>query len=176
MKKKKQPKQPVKQLSPNEYIITKARTLPIYKCWINSYWLESGLTTVIVARQHSNCNFTIGVYRIDTFKYGLFKSYVFFNRNKDLLDDLVLHLVEDNSDIAMIVEIDYTLVHNIIYGGEAFAKAKGYKPDKAFEISKYILKENDGSIEYIEINFGKNEGREQLINEGQELYIDKIQR
>ncbi len=173
MVKKKQHK-PQVQLSANDYIKTKARLLPIYKCFINSYWEVSGLTVILVARQHINGHFTIGIYRIDTFSRGLFKSYAIFNRNKDSYDRLVESVVPKDCEFGTTVEIDYTLAHNIIYGAEALAKANGYKPEKTFETSKYILKENDGSIEYIEINFGKNAKREQemIDNDGVDDYLN----
>ncbi|MEI6823483.1 MAG: hypothetical protein WCL51_16245 [Bacteroidota bacterium] len=174
MTKKKQHNQPIKQLSPNEYIKTKARSLPIYKCFINSYWLHSALTVILVARQHPNGHFTIGIYRIDTFSRGLFKSYAIFNRDKDSYDRLVECIVPKDCEFGTVVEIDYTLAHNVIYGAEALAKTNGYKPDKAFEISKYILMENDGSVEYIEINFGKNATRERDMkdNDGVDDYLN----
>ncbi len=177
MTKKKQSKQQARQLSSEEYIKTKARSLPIYKCYINSYWLLSGLTVILVARQHPNGNFTLGIYRLDTFSRGLFKTYSFFNRNKDFYDGMVESVVPKNNDNCMSVEIDYALAHNVIYGAEALAKANGYKPEKDFEISKYILKENDGSIEYIEINFGKNAQREQemIDNNGIDDYLNDFE-
>ena len=176
MMKKKQYKQPVHQLSPNQYIKTKARSLPIYKCYINSYWIELALTTILVARQHTNGNFTIGYYRIDTFKRGLFKSKAFFNRPKETLAEMLEILVPKDSEHATVVEIDYALAHNIIYGGNALTKTNGLKPDKDFEISKYILEENDGKIEYIEINFGNNELREQerKKNNGIDIYEEYL--
>ena len=157
---KKKATQTQRQLSPDEYIRTKARELPIYKCYINSYWLETGLTDIIIARQHKNGNFTIGFYIVDTFYKGLFKSGAYFNFTKAQLKELTGFLVKNVEDKYTIVEIDYSLAHNIIYGGLEFAEKKGYAPGKDFELSKYILEENDGKIEHIEIGFGKNEFRE----------------
>ncbi len=167
--KKKQPA----QLSGVNYIKTKARTLPIYKCYINSYWIETALTVIVIGRQHTNGNFTFGVYLVDTFNKGLFKSSVAFNQKKEVFDDMVANVVPKDCETDMVVEIDYTLAHNIIYGGYDLAKRNGYKPDKDFEISRFILEENDGKIEYIEINFGKNEGRDKIVkdNDGEDIYI-----
>ena len=157
MTKKKQPP----QLSPVEYIRTKARLLPIYKCYINSYWIEAAMAGIVIARQHKNGNFTIGVYFVDTFRRGLFKSAYFFSKDESFLENLKDNMVSNVSDRAMVVEIDYALTHNIIYGSIAFASTQGFKPIKDFEISKYLLEEDDGKIEHIDITFGKNEGREQ---------------
>ena len=169
-------KQPVKQLSPYEYIKTKARSLPIYKCYINSYWILTSLASIVIARKHVNGNFTFGMYFIDTYNKGLMSSMAQFNQSKEALDDLIEHLVDKDNKSFMTVEIDYTLAHNIIYGGYELSIKNGYVPDKEFEISKYILKENDGTIEYIEINFGINENREKIVkdNNGEDVYIKDI--
>ena len=150
-----------RQLSPIDYIKTKARQLPIYNCYVNSSWVETGLTSLVVSRQHKNGNFTLGYYFIDTYWKGLFKSGTYFNFTKAQLDELVGFIIKGMEDKYMIVEIDYSLAHNIIYGGLEFAEKKGYSPGKGFELSRYILEENDGKIEYIELSFGKNEFREE---------------
>ena len=172
MTKKKQPP----QLSRVNYIKTKARALPLYKCYINSYWNDAGLATVLVVRQHTNGNFAFGIYFVDVFNKGLMKSTAQFHQTKIALDDLIEHIVSKDSKSFIIVEIDYALAHNIIYGGHDLTIKNGYKTDKEFETSKYILEENDGTIEYIEINFGKNEYREKIVkeNNGEDVYIKDI--
>jgi len=175
MTKKKQNNQQARPLSPVEYIKTKARTLPIYKCYINSYWIQTSLTVVVIGRLHTNGNFTFGVYFIDTYNKGLFHSCATFNQKKEVFDDIIAHIVPKECETDMVVEIDYTLAHNIIYGGYDLAKRNGYKPDKDFEISKYILEDNDGTIEYIEINFGKNKERDEIVNKnGEDVYIKSL--
>ena len=165
-------KQPVKQLSPNEYIKTKARSLPIYKCYINSYWYETEFAYIIVSRQHTNGNFTFGMYFMDIYGRGLYQSNEFFNKTKEFMDDLVYHLIPDEKKTTSIIEIAYSLAHNLIYGAAAFALKLGYKPEKNFEITKFILEEDNGVIEFIEIGFGKNEKLAQL--EKDENDIKKI--
>jgi hypothetical protein len=44
----------VHQLSPENYIRTKARTLPIYKCLVTPNWQDMGMANVIVMRKHVN--------------------------------------------------------------------------------------------------------------------------
>ena len=170
--KKKQPP----QLSRAKYLKTKVRTLPIYKCYINSFWILTSLACVIVTRQHPNGNFALGVYFIDTYNKGLYNSNMTFNQTKEELEDFKEHMVSKNDKQFMLIEIDYGLAHNIIYGGYDFAKSKGYLADKFFEFSKYILEENNGTIEYIEINFGKNEHRDKIVkdNNGEDTYIKGI--
>jgi hypothetical protein len=40
-------KQLTKQLSPENYIKTKARTLPLDKCYVNDEWREAGRGSVL---------------------------------------------------------------------------------------------------------------------------------
>jgi len=52
----------IQMLSPENYIRKKARTLPIYECWLNTDWEESGMATVVIARRHTNENITFCLY------------------------------------------------------------------------------------------------------------------
>jgi hypothetical protein len=40
----------IQMLSPENYIRQKARTLPLYECWINAEWNEGKMATLIVAQ------------------------------------------------------------------------------------------------------------------------------
>ncbi len=143
-----------KQLKPLEYIKSKARTLPIYKCYINTDWMEKGLASILVARQHINGKFTFGFYIIDTFCKGLVISTVKFNVIEEEMEDFIATYIPQKEEFFTQINIDYTLAHNIIYGAIAFAEDYKYKPDKSFEITKYILEEDDENVELIEIEFG----------------------
>ena len=153
MTKKKQQK-PKPQLDPIEYIKTKSRTLPIGKCYINSNWYEKGLASIIVTRQHTTGNFTVGMYIVDTFCKGVAETYMLFNgSSEDLRLNIELHIPPEG-ELITLMEVDYILAHNIIYGAIAFAEENGYKPHKDFEITKKILEEDNEDIELIEIEFG----------------------
>ena len=54
-----------KPLSPENYIKTKSRLLPINKCYITKDWKQQGMGNIIVARIHRSGNFTFGGYLID---------------------------------------------------------------------------------------------------------------
>lgn len=51
--------------------------------------------------------------------------------------------------------MNYTLVHNIIYGAIEFADDLGFKPTKDWKVSKYIL-EDDDNVAFEIVNFGKD--------------------
>jgi hypothetical protein len=48
------------------------------------------------------------------------------------------------------------LAHNVIYGATAYAEDLGFRPDKDFAVTQYILAEDDESVELIEIEFGRD--------------------
>ena len=173
MAKKKQQKTQAK-LNPIEYIKTKARTLPIYKCYINTDWQEKGLAHIIIARQHSNGKFTFGVYVVDTFCKGLDGTTARFNEGIEVLEDYSADYIPQKEEFLTLINIDYVLAHNIIDGAIAFAEEYGYKPQKNFEITQYILEEDTEDIELMEIEFGVD-GKPMLIdrtNEEEEINDD----
>ncbi len=153
MTKKKQHKQPIKQLSPYEYIKTKARTFPISKCYINSDWIDMATANIVIARQKPSGNFILGVYCLEFLGKGLVIARAFTNMTQANIDEFLEKMAPKKLEVNMVVEIDYALAHNIIYGVVALARNKKYKPDAEFECSKYILEEDDAKIEKIDIEF-----------------------
>lgn len=147
---KKKGKKPVQMnTSPESYIKTRARNLPIGKCYINESWKQRGFATIIVTRNHTNGNFTFGVYLVDTFCLGVKDSMYDFNSYEKYLD-----LLDKFDKQHPMIEIDYSLAHNIIYGSLKYAASLGFKPAKSFEISQNILEEADARIKSSKIKFG----------------------
>ncbi len=141
-------------LSPEKYIKQKARTLPIYECWVNSEWAEDGLANITVARQHTGGNFTLGLYLIDTKCLGVKDANYFFNMSPVEYREFLDHQRE-----AMDIEnIDYKLAHNIIFAGLEYADDYDFKPHPDFAVAKYILEDDTDDIELIEIGCGDDEG------------------
>jgi len=137
--------------SPENYIKTRARSLPIEVCYINENWKETGLASIIVVRKHTNGNFTFGIFLVDIFALGTKDTFYLFNAEKHKLDEI---LEKANSE--RMIETDYVLAHNIIYGANVFAEENGFRPCKEFDITQFILEEDTDDIEFIEIEFGKN--------------------
>jgi hypothetical protein len=142
-------KQQAKPLSPENYIKTKARTLPIHKCLIINNWKEIGMSQVAIIREHKTGNITFAVYLVDLFALGVKDSACNFNQPKSVIAD-----IESRADF---VEIPYSLAHNIVYGSIKFAAKHGFKSHKDFEkLGKYILEPDDEKIPFIEVEFGKD--------------------
>ena len=142
------------KLSPEKYITTKARSLEIYKCWLNTSWKDSGMAQIVVARQHPQGTFTLGIYLVDTWCRGVFDSFYRFSIDSIELEDLIDHSTEAYD--GNFQETDYNTVHNIIYGAEEYAFELGIRPCKEWGISQYILEEDNDDIPLIEIEFGRD--------------------
>lgn len=55
------------------------------------------------------------------------------------------------------VQLDYELVHNIIYGGNEYAEEHGFKILKDFtKLTRYIMEIDDERIPLINLEFGKD--------------------
>src|SRR5438067_1724693 len=110
------------QLSPEKYIQTRARSLPIYKCLVNSEWVDSKMASVIVMRKHTNGNVTVGFYLVDLYCLGIKDTFYFFNEPEEYVTERL------NAMPDFFEEIDYNLAHNIIYAGHDFAAEFDIEP------------------------------------------------
>ena len=146
-KKKKQGGQPT-QLSPKKYILTRARTLPIYKCLITKDWETAGMATVVVMRKHVNNHITAGFYLVDLLSLGVKDTHFEFNVTEEYINDML----DETIDIRD--EADYVLAHNIIYGAVSFAEDFNIEPHKDFDVTQYILEEDTDAIALLDIPFG----------------------
>ena len=128
--------------------------MPIDKCYLNTNWQVTGISDIIVTRKHSNGNYTIGQYRVDTLGIGLQNTVGRFNEKEEFLNLIIDDLRSDVTEDNIYLEVDYALVHNIIYGAIAFAEERSFKPHKEFSYTQYILEEDDENIELMDIEFG----------------------
>jgi len=145
-------------LSPRKYVQTKARTLPVSKCMVNKDWEESQIANVSVMRKHTNGNVTIGLYRIDLLCLGVKDTVFFFNTSENEFFSAYSH------ELADFKEIDYALAHNIIYAGHDFALEFDIHPHHNFEVTRYILEEDDNAVPVIDVPLG-TDGLPHLIVE-----------
>ena len=155
--KKKLPQKSTPQaMSPRQYIQSgRARTLEIAECLINEDWQERGMATLVVARKHKTGNVTFGIYLIDTFCLGLKNTSCAFNRFEDDYENFIEHTYAQHGSNQ--IEIDYDLAHNIVYGAVNYAANLGFKPQKDWADSQFILKPaNSKEVEKMDIEFGKD--------------------
>ena len=145
------------QLSPEKYITTRARSLPIYKSLVTEDWEETKMATAVVIRQHVNGNFTLGIYLLDLMCLGVKDSMYRFNLTPKECDRMI------NAYRRPLIEADYNTVHNIIYAAHDFAADFDIAPHKSFDVCKYILEEDNDDIPLIEIEVGDENGNPNLM-------------
>lgn len=141
----------IKMLSPENYIRRNARSLPVFECWVNKDWRESGIANIFVNRKHNNDNITIGMYLVDLKCLGIKDAGYKFNISS--LE--FLEILESSKQNMEMETISYMLAHNIIFAGLEFADDFGFKPHKDFtSVAQYILEKDSDDIELIEIDCG----------------------
>lgn len=159
----------MEQLSPRKYIETKARSLPVYKCFVNNDWEEVRTADVIIMRKHNNGNVTAGIYLVDLLCLGIKETFYFFNQPEtDIESSIGVDLHRDFK------EIDYNLAHNIIYAGHDYALEFDISPHRDFAITQYILEEDWDNIPVIEIPVGEDDGKPHLVVTDRNQYTDAL--
>ena len=142
----------MQMLSPENYIRTKARALPIHECLVNPEWKEGGFANIMIARSHTNGNITLCIYLIDLFCLGVKDSHYMFNISRGEYLDII-----SSSQLIEPIPISYSLAHNIIYAGLEYAEEFGFKPHKDFtSITRFMLEEDTEDIELIDIECGRD--------------------
>jgi hypothetical protein len=94
-----------------------------------------------------------GVYLVDIFCLGL--KNTFCNGNLSLFvyeNELKAKIFQEEKPI----DCSVPLAHRIIYGAIDYASKLGFKPNKDFKVSNYILEEPEKIKEAVEIEFGKD--------------------
>lgn len=150
-KKKKHNRQQGQQfLSPEQYIRQKARTLELGKCYVGDDIEKMGEAHIIVSRKHTGGRVSMAVFLVDIWCVGVKDSFYRLRMEDYEFQDLI-----DSYSMGL-RECSYEEAHNWIYGAVAFAEDAGIKPDKSFNITRYMLEEDDDNIPLIEYDFGKD--------------------
>lgn len=140
-------------LSPENYIRQKARSLPVFECWINEGWEDSGMANIAISRIHTNGNITFCIYLVDLLCLGIKDTGYKFNVTETEYRDFLERYL-DRMSMKM---VDYALVHNIILAAVEFAEEYGFKPHKDFtSVTEFMLEEDTEDIELIEIECGQD--------------------
>jgi len=143
---------PFTLLSAKKKILT-ARNLPVYECLVNPSWKEQGMARVIISRQQPDGNLLFGIYLVDTFCLGL--KNTFCNADFSMWKyktELCSHIYKDEDP----VECPISLANNIVYGAIEFAAQLGFKPNKDFKLSQYVLEDKNTVEPCDDIEFGKD--------------------
>lgn len=158
-KKNKTAKQ-VTLLSPDKYIQTKARNLPIKECWVTKDYKKYGLANLFVTRQHVSGNVTVGCYLVDIFCLGIKDAFYKYNVPASDYEE-VLRITNETEELE---EISYEEAHNLVFGALEYAGNLGFAPYEEFKIARYILEEDTDDIPLVEMEFGRNGKPHLLVN------------
>jgi len=145
-------------LSPEKYIQTKARNLPIKECWVTKDYKGLGIAHVIVTRQHTSGNLTFGNYMVDTFCLGVKNAMYKYNMPDYEYEDMIEYI----NSCEELAQITYEEAHNLIFGAIEYAEDLGIAPHKDFKLAQYLLEEDTDDIPLIEMEFGRD-GKPHLV-------------
>jgi len=129
-------------------IRTRARNLPIYKCYVNKDWQQAQKAIVLIVRKHTNGNITLGNFFVDLKLRGIKDCMYIFNESPLRMDEALKRFP------GLHEECDYNLAHNIIHAGLEFAGDYGFEPHKNFKTAQYILDKDTDDIPLMEIPLG----------------------
>lgn len=111
---------------------------------------------ILVTRRHVTGNCTFAGFQVDMYCLGVKDAFWQFNEPPWVIKDIIERQEQFSGKEDPLVQIDYPLAHNIIYGAVEFAEELGFLPHKDFALAQYILEEDDERVEYIDIEFGLN--------------------
>lgn len=146
---------PGQEVATPHTIVRRARTFPILECLISPDWQSgaSGLVQIVVAREQPTEEITFGVYLVDMYCLGLKNTYcnAGFSRSRyqQEVKERVFHGVTPRT-------CQPELAHQMIYGAIAYAAQFGFKPQKDFELSQYLLAPRGELEEPFTLTFGKD--------------------
>ena len=144
-------------LSEEQYLIQRARTLKIGKCYISNDIEKIGEGFIIVTRLHTGGKISAVFYLVDTYCLGVKDSFYEMRCTTDEVKEIL-------SQYENMRECSYEEAHNMIYGAIEFAEEAGIEPHRSFRLTQYMLEEDTEDIPLIEYEFGKN-GEHFLISE-----------
>jgi hypothetical protein len=135
-------------------IIRRAREFPIVDCFINHDWEgQDGLARILITRQQPDGNLVFGSFLVDMFCLGLKNTHADANVSLGEFRDRVIPLLyPDETQI----ECALDMAHQIIYQGIDYAAKFGFKPQRDFKLSQYILDKRGTYIEPYTLTFGKD--------------------
>jgi hypothetical protein len=149
---------------PQNYV-RRAREFPIQMCWITPGWDNKsdpgagGLVTVVITREQPDGSIVFGSYLLDVFCLGLKDTMFHINVPPAAIEEEVLpHLYRDGEPEKCTPE----LAHQIVYQAIDYAGQFGFKPQRDFKYTRYVLDPRGTYEETHELTFGKD---------GQPLFI-----
>lgn len=118
-------------------ILRQARQYPLENCWVQENWRESGMAVVVVARRQPSGNLIFGTYLVDYYCLGLKSTFCNVNLPEQVFRGRFLPECYERNGPP--VTIPPALAHELIYGAIEYAAKWGFKPQRDFRDSQYVL-------------------------------------
>ncbi len=140
--------------------LLQARSYPLEGCWVQEDWRENGLAVVVARRQPNGC-IVFGNYLVDYYCLGLKSTYC----NVDILPDRFHRelLPKMISSAGRPQSISAGLAHELIYGAIEYAAQFGFRPERDYRLSRYVLDPPEMHPRTGKVEFGK-EGKPFFVN------------
>ena len=110
---------------------------------------------LVVARDQPSGNITFGIFLVDILCLGLKDVIYHFN----IPEFEYLDLRKEMTQALDAEPCSYELAHNIIYGAVEFAHDLGFKAHRNWSVAQYLLAEDNEDIEFMDLQFGGEDGR-----------------
>lgn len=138
------------------HYIRQARHYPLEGCWVQKDWQreEGGLLIVTVARRQPNGNIAFGTYLVDIFCLGLKNTT--YNADIPPGEFHQHYLPKFYRNTTPPASILPELAHEIVYGGIEYAARFGFKPQRDFRDSQYVLDPPAMHLRSGKVTFGKD--------------------
>jgi len=139
-------------------LIKNAKSYHLHECLIDKEWQDRGLAQILLSRKQPNNKLILGVYLVDIFCLGLKNTFCNANISLEEYQRLKLGIFKGT----VIVPCSPEKVCKIIFGAIEYAKRIGFKPQKDFDLSQYVLEGLQNNDCDLTLEFGKD---------GKPLYI-----
>ena len=116
-------------------LIKNAKNYPLHECLIDKEWQDRGLAQILFSRRQPNNKLIFGVYLVDIYCLGLKNTYCHANFSLEEYQDLKNKAFKET----ILVPYPPGKVCKIIFGAIEYARRLGFKPQKDFDLSQFVL-------------------------------------
>ena len=141
-------------------VLRRASGYPIMGCWTMANWEEVGLTPVLIARRQPDGLVAFGAYVVDLYCLGVKDTFCNVNYTRLRFYEEVLPRVFSGERPRKITP---ALAHELIYGSIEYAGQFGFRPQRDFRDSRYLLDPADAHPRSTSVEFG---------HKGKPLYVE----
>ena len=133
-------------------LIKNAKSYPLHECLIDKEWQDRGLAQILLSRRQPNNKLIFGVYLVDIYCLGLKNTFCNANISLEEYQKLKLATFEET----VLVPCSQGKVCKIIFGAIEYSRRLGFKPQKDFDLSQYVLEELQNNDCDLTLEFGKD--------------------